>query len=108
MATFIRASAAVQPTGQYDSTDILAAQTSSLHVNYLSLEQRPTNLYFDADDPGHLSVYGPRHDNDHTNIRDIQILPTTDEIFAIQRPPWIPKKEPRRTSLPLCGSTSAS
>ena len=92
MATHIRASAALQPVGRYDDNNVPAAQISSLHLNYLSLEQRPANLYFDADGLGHLSVNGPHHDNDHTNIPDIQILPTTDEILAVQRPPWMPKK----------------
>jgi hypothetical protein len=46
---------------------------------------------FDNDDPGYLSINGPQHDNDHVNIQDIEILPTTDEILAVNRPPWMPK-----------------
>jgi len=30
--------------------------------------------------PGHLSEEGPRHDNDHADIRNISILPTQQEI----------------------------
>ena len=32
------------------------------------------------DFPGAFSELGPRHDNDHANIFDIKILPTTEEI----------------------------
>ena len=35
---------------------------------------------FENDGPGELSVLGVRHDNDHVDIKDIQILPTTDEV----------------------------
>lgn len=47
---------------------------------------------FDHDGPGRLSINGPRHDNDHTNIRNIRILPTADEILA-RRPPYMPYKD---------------
>ena len=68
------------------------ARIASPQPNFLSLEQRPLHPAFDTDGPGYLSVNGPRHDNDHINIGDIQILPTTDEILAVQRPPWMPEK----------------
>jgi AAA domain len=58
----------------------------------LSLEARPNHDGFESDGPGHLSQRGPRHDNDHVNFQDIQILPTTDEVLAVQRPPYMPKK----------------
>ncbi|KAL8671577.1 MAG: hypothetical protein Q9168_003921 [Polycauliona sp. 1 TL-2023] len=35
---------------------------------------------FPHDLPGNLSSDGPRHDNDHQDIKDIQILPTVEEI----------------------------
>ncbi|KAL8735801.1 MAG: hypothetical protein Q9166_000665 [cf. Caloplaca sp. 2 TL-2023] len=35
---------------------------------------------FHHDLPGQLSSEGPRHDNDHEDIDDIQILPTAEEI----------------------------
>lgn len=44
--------------------------------------------------PGSLSNHGPRHDNDHENITDIQILPTAQEISST-----------RQEYLPLIGST---
>ena len=63
--------------------------------NVLSLDARvsPRNsLPFDKDGPGHLSRYGPRHDNDHEDIQHIKILPTTDEILS-RRKPYIPAKD---------------
>ena len=95
MATTIRAFTARQsqrPPGQQSVDDVPKPQISSLYVNYLSLQRRPVHLSFDNDGPGYFSRNGPRHDNDHINIRDIEILPTTDEILAVHRPPWMPKK----------------
>ncbi|KZF19706.1 P-loop containing nucleoside triphosphate hydrolase protein [Xylona heveae TC161] len=46
---------------------------------------------FDSDGPGFLSLSGARHNNDHINIQDIRILPTTDEILS-GRPPFVPSK----------------
>ena len=63
--------------------------------NRLSLNPRLSprdSLPFDNDGPGHLSKYGPRHDNDHTDIQHIKILPTTDEILC-RRKPYIPAKD---------------
>ena len=51
----------------------------------------PSQTPFDDDGPGALSGLGPRHDNDHVNIQDIRILPTTDEILCL-RPPFMPRK----------------
>ena len=45
----------------------------------------------DIDSPGTFSVLGARHDNDHVDIKDISILPTTDDILSL-RPPYIPAK----------------
>ncbi|KAH8663361.1 hypothetical protein BGZ60DRAFT_489915 [Tricladium varicosporioides] len=39
--------------------------------------------------PGNLSKNGPRHDNDHVSIADIQILPTAQEI-ASSRQEYLP------------------
>jgi len=44
-----------------------------------------------ADLPGHLSLRGPRHDNDHASIEEIIILPTTSELKA-DRPEFLPEK----------------
>lgn len=63
--------------------------------NVLNAEPRRTqhdNVGLESDGPGHLSAYGPRHDNDHVDIQDIQILPTADEILASRRP-YMPEKD---------------
>lgn len=39
--------------------------------------------------PGHLKDGGPRHDNDHTNIIDISIAPTQQELMS-DLMPFIP------------------
>ena len=44
------------------------------------------------DGPGTLSTAGPRHDNDHSQIQDIKILPTSDEIHAL-RNEYLPTKD---------------
>ncbi|KAG0025767.1 hypothetical protein BGZ81_006855 [Podila clonocystis] len=41
------------------------------------------------DPPGVLSADGPRHDNDHVEISEINILPTQQEITC-SRPPFLP------------------
>lgn len=95
MSTTIRAFTARQrqcPSGQQIIDLVPKEPICSVPVNYLSLEQRPVHSSFENDGPGYLSGNGQRHDNDHVNIRDIQILPTTDEILAVHRPPWMPKK----------------
>lgn len=61
-------------------------------ANILSLNPRRTphtSNPFEHDGPGHLSRSGPRHDNDQISIKDIKILPTTDEILC-QRGPYMP------------------
>lgn len=67
-------------------------RVTALRPNFLSLEHRPTHHSFESDGPGNSSRLGPRHDNDHVNFQNIQILPTTDEILAVGRPPYMPKK----------------
>ena len=49
--------------------------------------------------PGALSELGPRHDNDHANISDIKILPTTDEIQS-SRAEYLPSSDPTKQHLP--------
>ncbi|KAH0543461.1 hypothetical protein FGG08_002226 [Glutinoglossum americanum] len=56
------------------------------------LKPRLFEQTFDDKGPGQLSGHGYRHDNDHVNIRHIQILPTMDEILS-QRPPFMPRKD---------------
>lgn len=60
--------------------------------NTLEPHPRP-HLAFTDDGPGDLSISGPRHDNDHSDYRNIQILPTADEILAVNRPAYMPKKD---------------
>ena len=75
---------------------VLPSEEEIIHLpdrqpNYLSLDPRPQLRAFECDGPGHLSTFGPRHDNDHVEIKDIQILPTTDEILS-HRPPYMPPR----------------
>ncbi|KAK2761189.1 hypothetical protein FQN54_001710 [Arachnomyces sp. PD_36] len=65
--------------------------TAPNHLSLVPREVAKGNKRFDDDGPGGLSAAGKRHDNDHVKIRDIQILPTTDEILA-QRAPYMPYK----------------
>ena len=51
------------------------------------------------DGPGLLSSAGPRHDNDHSQIQDIKILPTSQEIYSL-RTEYLPTKDPSRWHLP--------
>lgn len=49
--------------------------------------------------PGALSELGSRHDNDHANIFDIKILPTTEEIHS-PRHEYLPSTDPTKHHLP--------
>ena len=51
------------------------------------------------DMPGSLSGEGPRHDNDHQDITDIKILPTTQEIQS-HRLEYLPFRDPGAWHLP--------
>lgn len=76
------------------STNAHATRPIRVMQNYLSLEPRGSahkQERFDDDGPGELSIHGPRHDNDYVDIKDISILPTTDEILC-RRSPYMPKK----------------
>lgn len=54
---------------------------------------KPTSHFeVPVDQPGSLSIRGPRHDNDFENIADIQILPTIDEIMG-DRAEYLPRSE---------------
>jgi hypothetical protein len=61
--------------------------------NVLSLNRRSSLVDFERDAPAHLAKNGARHDNDFLWIKDIKILPTTDEILA-PRAPYVPHKGP--------------
>src|SRR4051794_23337403 len=45
------------------------------------------------DPPGELSKYGPRHNNDFSNISEISIIPTKEEILS-GRSPFLPTNIP--------------
>ena len=49
--------------------------------------------------PGNLSEQGPRHDNDHANIKNIKILPTAEEIHS-SRQEYLPSNDPAESHLP--------
>ncbi|OAP63432.1 hypothetical protein AYL99_02659 [Fonsecaea erecta] len=49
--------------------------------------------------PGELSNKGPRHDNDHVNAYDIQIMPTFEEISAT-RAEYLPSMSQQAWHLP--------
>ncbi|KAK5741549.1 hypothetical protein LTS12_024573 [Elasticomyces elasticus] len=51
------------------------------------------------DRPGKLSEDGPRHDNDHVDIRQISILPTMQEIQS-SRSEYLPSIDSREWHLP--------
>jgi hypothetical protein len=53
----------------------------------LSTRQTLLSVAFELsqDLPGNLSNNGSRHDNDHPNIADIQILPTAQEIASLRQ-----------------------
>ena len=76
--------------GRCARTDSQASDIST--PNVLSSDPRPT-LSFTDDGPGKLSVIGPRNDNDHDQFRKIKVLPTPDEILAVGRPIYMPKKD---------------
>ena len=51
------------------------------------------------DMPGSLSMEGPRHDNDHKDITDIKIMPTTQEVQS-HRLEYLPFRDPGAWHLP--------
>ncbi|CRG91157.1 Helicase required for RNAi-mediated heterochromatin assembly 1 [Talaromyces islandicus] len=57
--------------------------------------QRPIVPEQPVDFPGELSRFGPRHDNDHAVISNIQILPTISEVFSDERPDFLPTRAHR-------------
>lgn len=64
------------------------------------VERKSHRPVFDVgqDLPGALSELGPRHDNDHANIFDIKILPTTEEIQS-SRLEYLPPSDPTKHHL---------
>ncbi|KAL8674153.1 MAG: hypothetical protein Q9168_001447 [Polycauliona sp. 1 TL-2023] len=62
-------------------------------------KSHPPVFELGQDLPGALSELGPRHDNDHADIFDIKILPTTDEIQSL-RLEYLPSSDPTKHHLP--------
>lgn len=52
--------------------------------------------------PGHLSVEGPRHDNDQADIANIKILPTYEEIMS-PRGEYLPVNDSSQWHIPGIG-----
>ncbi|KAL9107643.1 MAG: hypothetical protein Q9227_007450 [Pyrenula ochraceoflavens] len=50
-------------------------------------------FHIQRDLPGNLSAVGSRHDNDHEDIAEIQIMPTSEEIEST-RSEYLPVKDP--------------
>ncbi len=65
------------------------------------IEQKSRRPVFELDQdlPGALSELGPRHDNDHEDIFDIKILPTTEEIQS-PRLEYLPSNDPTKHHIP--------
>jgi len=70
---------------------------ASLQIINQQSEQPRFPLELDL--PGHLSAQGPRHDNDHVEIQNIQILPTSEEIQS-QRQEYLPPADVSISRLP--------
>lgn len=56
--------------------------------------ERPSlvSLNLNFDPPGLLSANGPRHDNDHAQIKETHIVPTQAELTC-ERPPFLPSND---------------
>ncbi|KAI4162421.1 MAG: hypothetical protein LQ342_003987 [Letrouitia transgressa] len=60
---------------------------------------KPVCFELSRDLPGELSEFGPRHDNDHHLIENIQILPTAQEIQS-DRTEYLPLSDPDKSHHP--------
>ncbi|KAF9139293.1 hypothetical protein BGX30_008146 [Mortierella sp. GBA39] len=67
-----------------------ASETRTPHPN--SQTPNLVHLRLNFDPPGRLSAKGPRHDNDHAMIKDIQVVPTQDELTCT-RPAFLPSND---------------
>lgn len=79
----------------------LGLGTAIPFLNGRPVEQKKPRPVFEVgqDLPGALSELGPRHDNDHADIFDIKILPTTEEIQS-SRLEYLPSSDPTKHHLP--------
>ncbi|KAI9651441.1 MAG: hypothetical protein M1829_002914 [Trizodia sp. TS-e1964] len=78
------------PIGQKSLNRIRARLSIGVALPQVTVKLAPTNqplpvFKLTQDLPGHLSEEGARHDNDHINISDIQILPTAQEISSTRQ-----------------------
>ncbi|KAF9968940.1 hypothetical protein BGZ73_009006 [Actinomortierella ambigua] len=55
-------------------------------------EPNLVHLMLNFDPPGNLSKDGYRHDNDYASIKDIQVVPTQDELTS-EREPYLPSND---------------
>ncbi|KAL8673878.1 MAG: hypothetical protein Q9168_001698 [Polycauliona sp. 1 TL-2023] len=72
----------------------------SAKPNHLSFEPRfpYDGGPFDEDGPARMFWLTPNHNNDHSEIRHIRILPTTDEILC-QKRPFMPYKDAQQDGI---------
>lgn len=66
-----------------------------LQTQETTVQRQPIIPKLPVDLPGVLSRFGPRHDNDHAVISNIQILPTISEILSDERPDFLPTRAHR-------------
>ncbi|KNG83707.1 hypothetical protein ANOM_007842 [Aspergillus nomiae NRRL 13137] len=73
----------------FGTGDRIAAYVPKADID-LSEQQQPQH---EVDPPGDLSKFGPRHNNDHASISNINILPTLSEILHSQRLDFLPTRD---------------
>ena len=77
----------------------LGSAMSSTQVVSKNITDPLVTFEISQDMPGSLSGEGPRHDNDHQDITDIKIMPTTQEIQS-HRLEYLPFRDPGAWHLP--------
>ncbi|GAB1204252.1 hypothetical protein APSETT445_002902 [Aspergillus pseudonomiae] len=73
----------------FGTGDRIAAYVPKADID-LSEQQQQQH---EVDPPGELSKFGPRHNNDHASISNINILPTLSEILHSQRLDFLPTRD---------------
>lgn len=74
------------------ATPVAVTVTSTTARRHDSQRPNLVSLDLNFDPPGLQSEEGPRHDNDHAQIQDIQIVPTQAELTC-ERPPFLPSND---------------
>ena len=77
----------------------LGSMIPSVQIRLGRDAKAPESLKILQDMPGLLSAEGPRHDNDHEDITNIKIMPTTQEIQS-SRLEYLPVRDPAALHLP--------